>query len=87
MKIVTIEIPDPGEGNITVRFGERWEELGSDEALYVVAQILIHPDKFPRYLRTAEEHAAMRALWAAQREPVTRDKDGGPLLLAAGGER
>jgi hypothetical protein len=42
----------------TVTYGAHWEdELGWDEALGVMASILL--GKSPQYLRTAEEHAAL----------------------------
>jgi hypothetical protein len=71
------------EGGLTVRIGDRWaDHLGSDEALWCVVEFLTGREA-PRYLQTAEQHAAWEArycpkplaAWQKQLAPVTSEQE------------
>lgn len=63
LKIEIIKMDDGAvASNYFVGVGHRYEgKLTPDEALFVVAQLLTHPDKIPSFLRTRDEHVKYAA--------------------------
>lgn len=57
----SLVIEPAADGYLIVRVGDRWTELGRDEALWVVAHYL--QGNVHQWLKTDEQHAARRSAY------------------------